>query len=1102
MNCVTYFKPALKLSNHGRASGGIIVIVKNHINEILNIECIDHDFDNVVCLKMNYDIANYFNDVFLIVPYLPPASSPFYNVTNYNHGFELLDDFFSYIYSKFTNLSIILCGDLNSRIGNIQPITDCDYNSRFLDCVYDDILFCNDYEYEKYNRFSEDTKTNTYGKYLYELCNNYSLYILNGINNCNESGRFTFISPNGNSLVDYFLISSNLTSNEVKMHVLNDIISWHMPITLSIVFNYSNFEIDDKPIVKEKSSKLIWDNDKATVFIESFNALQHMLPVINDENNILNIDHFVSKLTEIMLSASECMNKPIYENKKQFIAKNKWFDTECSIKRKLVKNLLHKYTRCKSDVNKTNYVNNRNEYKSLLTRKKYLFSIFKIDSLKTCMNLNSNTFWKQIKTLLPTKQKVVNCINITDWFTFFSNMFNSNISEPKICTEQKVVYCFDQNELDTLCMPITQNECLSAMSSIKFNRAPGCDGVLNEMIFHAREPLSPILCSVFNTLFSNRIFIDVWQKAIISPIFKKGNINTCSNYRPISLTSLLSKLYTHILNTRLTKYTVNLDIIPIEQAAFRANFSTVDHIFTLYTLICKQFNQNRKLYVAFIDYRRCFDNINRQALFTVLERYGIVGHFLDVIKSIYSNVLSAVKNNTGTLTEPFECPNGLKQGCILSPLLFNIFISEVSKSINTNGIHGLQLVPNSDIFHHLFYADDNCIFSTTPVGLQNKLNILYDLSVKLGMEVNLDKTKIIVFRKGGHLSRFEKWHYNHIPIEVVNTYNYLGITFSTRMSFTNMCLPLIAKAKRSINEILFSLRTLSHFDLSIFLKLFDSKIFPILSYGCELWGLHNLIEIERVHLYALKRFLNVSLHTSNNKVYSETGRYPLNIAHTIRCVKYWFKIKQHTQTRLTKQSYDCLSNMCLKGHQNWVSMIKHTLFSNGYGIVWIMGEVGNKELFFRKFKQTLIDNFIQGWNAKMSDDVNCTFYYSFKSIIETEMYLKNHHIKLTLRNVLVKFRLGVSQINAHRYKFSKDDNLKLCSFCIRHHYEDEYHILFTCPLYENLRNEYLTKIMSFTNGSVIERYQFSSFMQSNQYVLAKYLFNIFLQRQYIMKSRS
>ena len=904
------------MSIFGRASGGVIVLVKNQINQLLNIECIDHDFDNLVCLKMKLRFSNDFKDVFFIITYLPPKSSPFYRVTNYNHGFELLDDFLSFIYSKFTHFSIIMCGDLNARVSYVQPVTDCDYNSRFIDSTYDDILFCNDFTYDKYDRFSEDNETNTYGQYLYELCTNYSLFILNGIEQCSNSGRFTFLSPNGNSLIDYYLVSSDLLNHNLKMHVLSDIVSWHMPIILSIIFNVSNLDNADKSVAMDKPFKFIWDDTKATVYCDSFNALLHMLPDIPDSNIIDNVDVYVNKLTEIMLSASECMKKEVNANKQQSFVKNKWFDKDFSDKRKQVKNLLHKYTRCHSNENKTNYVNSRNEYKSLLCRKKYLFSIFKIDSLKTCMSFNSNTFWKQIKTLLPTKQKVSNSISLNDWFNFFSNMFHSNISVPMICTEQKITYCFDQNELDMLCMPITNDECLSVINRIKSNRAPGNDYVLNEMIIHSRDSLSPILCSVFNTLLSNCVFIDVWQKSLISPIFKKGNSNVCSNYRPISLTSLLSKLYTNILNNRLTKYTVNLNIIPNEQAAFRANFSTIDHIFTLYTLICKQFNQNRKLYVAFIDYRRCFDNINRQALFTVLERYGIVGQFLDVIKSLYSNVLSSVKDSNGLLTDFFECPNGLKQGCILSPLLFNIFISEVSKSINTNGIHGLQLIPNSDIIHHLFYADDNCMFATTPRGLQNKLNILYDLSVKLGMEVNLDKTKIIVFRKGGHLSRFEKWHYNNTPIEVVNSYNYLGVTFSTRMSFVNMCSPLIAKAKRSINEILLSLRSLSHFDLSIFTKLFDSKISPILSYGCELWGLHKQTEIERVHLYALKRFLNVSLHTSNNKVYSETGRYPLSITHTIRCVKYWLKIKQHTRTRFTKQSYDCLSSMCLSGNQN------------------------------------------------------------------------------------------------------------------------------------------------------------------------------------------
>ena len=207
-----------------------------------------------------------------------------------------------------------------------------------------------------------------------------------------------------------------------------------------------------------------------------------------------------------------------------------------------------------------------------------------------------------------------------------------------------------------------------------------------------------------------------------------------------------------------------MNIIPEEQAAFRKGYSTVDHILTLYSLIMKQFAQNRKLYVAFIDYRRCYDNINRLALFTVLERYGIVGPFLDTLKSIYSKVEAAVKCKDGLVTDFFNYQIGLKQGCILSSLLFNRFISIVSKILNEEGMHGLQFIPNTNILHHLFYADDNCIFSTTPAGLQNKLNILHRLSDKLGMQINLDKTKIVVFRKGGYLGRNEKWHYNQQSI--------------------------------------------------------------------------------------------------------------------------------------------------------------------------------------------------------------------------------------------------------------------------------------------------------------------------------------------------
>ena len=93
--------------------------------------------------------------------------------------------------------------------------------------------------------------------------------------------------------------------------------------------------------------------------------------------------------------------------------------------------------------------------------------------------------------------------------------------------------------------------------------------------------------------------------------------------------------------------------------------------------------------------------------------------------------------------------------------------------------------------------------------------------------------------------------------------------------------------------------------------------------------------------------------------------------------------------------------MCNNGHNNWVSIIRDLLCHNGYGIVWLMGHVGNKDKFIKSFKQTLIDNFIQGFNAKMFADKNCEFYFSFKSIITTELYLRNVNFKSCLKNFIV-----------------------------------------------------------------------------------------------------
>ena len=178
-----------------------------------------------------------------------------------------------------------------------------------------------------------------------------------------------------------------------------------------------------------------------------------------------------------------------------------------------------------------------------------------------------------------------------------------------------------------------------------------------------------------------------------------------------------------------------------------------------------------------------------------------------------------------------------------------------------------------------------------------------------------------------------------------------------------------------------------------------------------------------------------------------------------------------------------------------MSSVQNILCSNGYGVVWLFGEIGNQDNFFASLKQTLIDNFIQGWHSKMSSDMNCLFYYGLKPIIETELYLRNHNLKLYLRNVLVKFRLGVTAINCHRYMYSSYLELKKCPFCVRDTFEDELHVLFICPLYEDIRHKY------FNDSLIIDQNKVHEFIVDHYYIVSKYLHDAFIVRNRILDKR-
>ena len=144
----------------------------------------------------------------------------------------------------------------------------------------------------------------------------------------------------------------------------------------------------------------------------------------------------------------------------------------------------------------------------------------------------------------------------------------------------------------------------------------------------------------------------------------------------------------------------------------------------------------------------------------------------------------------------FAFPGGVKQGCLLSPLMFSFFINELAIEVSKTGKHGIQLITGTFEIFLLLFADDVILLSNTIVGLQNQLDSLKREADRLYLRVNLEKTNIMVFRMGGHFAAREKWLCGNAVVKVTNAYKYLGIIFTTKLSVSAALSDVCKKERR------------------------------------------------------------------------------------------------------------------------------------------------------------------------------------------------------------------------------------------------------------------------------------------------------------------
>ena len=334
------------------------------------------------------------------------------------------------------------------------------------------------------------------------------------------------------------------------------------------------------------------------------------------------------------------------------------------------------------------------------------------------------------------------------------------------------------------------------------------------------------LCVLFNRIFSSGFFPKLWRINTLSPLYKKGDPTSTDNYRGIAVASNLGKLFLSVLHRRLLNFSNTHSLVPACQIGFKKNANTSDHILTLKNIIDRYIKRvtRKYLYVCFVDFKKAFDTVWRKAMLFKLLQMGVDGHFFNILENMYSDVLYCVKLNgrlsdvklNGRLSDCISSNVGVKQGCVLSPLLFNLFLADLPDIFDTE-CDPVSLNGTSKL-NCLMFADDLVLLSESAAGLQNCLNHLSIYCDKWNLTISVKKTKVVIFNAGGHKISRIKFKIGNDLVDITQTYCYLGILFSSSGSFKPACTMLYDKAMKAF----FKLKQLDpRNDALLTMKLFD-----------------------------------------------------------------------------------------------------------------------------------------------------------------------------------------------------------------------------------------------------------------------------------------
>ena len=1090
-------------------SGGVCIGVSKQISS--GVQKVDISPTNdIIVIKLKGSFFNLNRDTYIINVYNSPINSS-YKKRKARELIEsepntTLDDLAECISNIPADIDIVVAGDFNARTGYLDDL--------FISMNHDMDNLNLDVNFRGYqkddppvdipSRSNCDCKVNAEGKPFIELTTSLGLIILNGRTLGDSLGNFTCTKYNGSSTIDYICTSEKLFGDIRYLKVGDQTIhSDHKPLSCALQLHSKlEYLIDPASFAFQDAPRPVkWNKDVSSVGSSTkFKRAQEALEITDKIDGLLNqslcskddVYSLNESIATLVTDLARCTTRQSYVKRTN---KKSWFDWDCRRKKREVCKLAKLIDKQPNiDVIRLDYYTKKKEYKALLKSKREEYLL----NMNSKINQRNGINWKALKQLKEqTKdQDSFDVYDLQCFYKFFDNLYGTKCksshgndtfihrhSDTNVSGEEI------EESLEQLNQDFTIDELNAAINKIKNNKSVSTDLISNEMIKNSLKDLRELYLKMFNGCLQLGVY--PWNLSLTTPLHKKGDRYNPDNYRAITVGSCLGKLFSTMLLDRLVTFRkLRCPDYP-NQLGFKSGAQCSDHILTLKTIIDKYVSDKRgRLYTCFIDYRKAFDTVCRQALLFKVSNLGISGRFFSCVKHMYSNSSIRIKL-IQKVSAAIDVSVGTEQGQPMSPELFKMFIYDLSTEIES--LVDLAL-PNLNGFNisHLLWADDLILLALDEVSLQKLLNLLHEFVQRWELSINISKTNIMVFNRSSRILNCSYgFHIGDAAIQPVKNYCYLGILFSLNGSFKANMDQLSKKALRSYFSIKRTIDTRALTTKSL-LKLMDCLVTPVATYACQIWlpstfllkGLtdgciSNLTtlagkdKLETTHLRMLKWILGVHKKASNNFCYGDTGRLPLGLSMIPQCIQYFNRASSTTSDSDNLLLYHTFQEQ-KSNNMEWYNTWKSVL------------ELDQLDLAGR-----IRVMFVKQWKANISTSSKLRFYNSIKPEFGEEPYLELH--KKTTRDAIARLRSSSHDLNIERGRYKPGSSLmdRLCRFCCLNDtaasdflqgleylpffdpiVETEHHVLTVCPAYHHLRIG-----LSDTTKSLLMRNDYGDVMQ-------------------------